>query len=432
MTLFTSTKRTQSPCSRYWRWTLSLLLTTFLASHLLAAEKAEEKASASEQFDASLIENETVTITLKSGVEYEDVEASRVTTHTKTGEPQRLIGTLKSGTRRTFNFGAIDQVTKEGEVVFKNTKSDSTKENPKSKKELDEEAAAKQHELWLARLQARGVKPWGDLSDEEHAEAIKIHKERYEKAAKLMPTLQMYETEHFLFCSNLHPEQVRVFVASLDRMYEWMQQTYGADPDKPVWRGKASVFAFAQKQEFVAFEKEFLDNPDTGFAQGLCHYDHNRNVCITCYTGDNPEYFAVLLVHETSHGFLYCYQTNIQVPSWVNEGMAEVIASKMVPTSGAVQRKEKRFFESMQSIPQPRLGESFFVVDQNIPADRYGGASSMTRFLIQTDQEKYVKFIKLMKEGMEWEEALLASYNANRDQLVSAYGRWIGLPHLLP
>lgn len=429
MSPFTSTKRTHSrPCFNAMPM-LGLLIMTWVASPLLAAE---EKATVSEKFDASLIENETVTITLKSGVKYEGVEVSRVTTHTKTGEPQRLIGTLKSGTRRTFTFASIDEVAKGEEIVFKNTNSGTTKEKPKSKKEIDEEEAAKQHELWLARLQARGVKPWGELTEEDHAKAIAVHKERYEEAAKLMPTLQLYETEHFLFCSNLHPEQVRIFVASLDRMYEWMQQTYGVDPEKSVWRGKASVFAFAQKQEFVAFEKEFLDNPDTGFAMGLCHNDWERNVCITCYTGTDPEYFGVLLVHETSHGFLHCFQTQARIPSWVNEGMAEVIASKMVPTSGAVQLKEKRFFESMRSIQQPRLGESFFVVDQNIPADRYGGASSMTRFLIQTDQEKYVKFIKLMKEGMEWEEALSTSYNANKDQLVNAYGRWIGLPHLLP
>lgn len=429
MTPFTSTKRTLHRPRFLKMRMIGVLLITILASPLLATE---EKATVNESFDASTIENETVTITLKSGVEYADVEVARVTTHTKTGAPQRLIGTLKSGTRRTFTFASIDEVTKGEEIVFKNTNSGAKKEKTKSKKEVDEEEAAKQHELWLARLQARGVKPWGELTEEDHAKAIAVHKERYEKAAKLMPSLQLYETEHFLFCSNLHPEQVRLFVASLDRMYEWMQQTYGVDPEKSVWRGKASVFAFAQKQEFVAFEKEFLDNPDTGFAMGLCHNDWERNVCITCYTGTDPEYFGVLLVHETSHGFLHCFQTQARIPSWVNEGMAEVIASKMVPTSGAVQLKEKRFFESMRSIQQPRLGESFFVVDQNIPADRYGGASSLTRFLIQTDQEKYVKFIKLMKEGMEWEEALSASYNANKDQLVSAYGRWLGLPHLLP
>ena len=81
---------------------------------------------------------------------------------------------------------------------------------------------------------------------------------------------------------------------------------------------------------------------------------------------------------------------------------------------------------------QPRLGKEFFVVDDNIPFDRYGGASSMTRFLLQSDQRNYVRFVDLLKEGMPWEEALAKSYHATKDQLVASYGRWLGVPNLLP
>lgn len=421
-----------SPRQPAWQVLVAAAMTLAITSRVDAKPQDQSDNAA----DVASLEGETVDVLLKSGVEYDSVEVDRVTTHTQTGEPLRLIGQVEGKQRRAFTFKTIDTVTHRGKVVFSHAAAgDSARakaDGQESKEGTAEDQAAKQHELWLARLRARGVKPWLPLTAEEHAAAIEAHKQRYQEVAKRLPTLQLYETKHFLFCSNLPPQQVRIFVESLDNMYRWMQHLYGVDPEQPVWRGKASVFAFARKEEFVAFEKEFMKKDSTGFAMGLCHHDWERNVCVACYTGDDPDYFATVLVHETSHGFIFCYQTRVQVPSWVNEGMAEVIASKMVPSSKGVQRKEELFIKSMMESPQPRLGESFFVTDQNIPADRYGSATSMTRFLIQNDQAKYVQFIRLLKEGMHWEEALQSSYRANKQQLVAAYGRWIGVPQLMP
>ena len=377
------------------------------------------------------IEGKKVSVVLQSGTTYDDFEVARVATSTGSGEPVRLLGTCDNGRRRTFKFDSINKITSSGETLFEAGEL-TAKAQPLSKEQAAEKQKQAEHEKWLARLRARGIKPFGPISDETHAAAIAKEKKRFEEVRALLPTMQMVETEHFLFCTNIPPQEVGVFVASLDRMYGWMQQAYGVDPEQSVWKGKAGVYAFQREAEFRAFEMQFMKNNASQGAQGLCHSDSDRNVCISCYQGQNAGYFGVVLVHETSHGFIACYQTPQRVPSWVNEGMAEVIASKMVPSSQGVQLKEKSFVKSMFEMPQPMLGEAFFAVDQNIPFDRYGAASSMARFMLEADQAKYVKFVQLLKEGEEWEEALQASYNASKQQLVSAYGQWIGIPHLMP
>lgn len=382
--------------------------------------------------DLVFLEGQTVAVELASGVVYNAVEVSRITTHSQTGVPQRLMGTTDAGRRRTFKFNSIRRITTGDQVLYEaEISGHPTTDQKLTKAERLARQQADERKQWLARLEARGIKPWSPLSEDDHAKAIEKHKQRYEEVARLLPTLQLYETDHFLFCSNIPPQQVHVFIASLDRMYAWMQHTYGVEPGKSVWRGKASVFAFASEAQFVGFERQFMKN-DPGGAMGLCHSDNKRNVCIAVYQGSDADYFGTVLVHETSHGFIHCYKTPVRVPSWVNEGMAEVIAAKMVPTSKGVQRKEEKFLTAMRSSPQPRLGEAFFAVDDNIPFDRYGGATSMTRFLIQTDQQKYVRYINLLKEGVPWEEAMQTSYNASKQQLVLAYGQWIGVPHLMP
>ncbi len=379
------------------------------------------------------LEGQTVTVELASGLVYDEVEVSRVATHSQTGAPQRLIGTTENGRRRTFKFESIAKILVGDQVAYEASAADHPSSQRRvTKTERLAKVEAEEHQKWLARLEARGIKPWSALSAAEHAEAINAHKARYQEVARLLPGFQLYETEHFLFCSNIPPHQVQVFIASLDRMYAWMQHTYGVDPGTSVWRGKASVFAFATKEQFAAFERQFMKNEPGGGTAGLCHTDHQRNVCIAVHQGTSADYFGTVLVHETSHGFIHCYKTPVRVPSWVNEGMAEVIASKMVPSSQGVQRKEQKFLEAMRASPQPQLGGDFFATDKNILFEHYGGATTMTRFLIQTSQEKYVRFINLLKEGMPWEDAMQASYNANRQQLVSAYGQWIGVPHLMP
>jgi len=409
---------------------LSLLLAAAVGTAQTSSAAAQED-SGSEALDTLL--GAHVTVHLRNGTTYTNAKVLRVRGSDDSEKPVKLRVQLSEGGGRTWSLTAIQSIELDGTIVFRND--DRPTESPTkrvSPEERGQQRAAEEHEKWLGRLAARDIEPWSKLTEAEHETAIKTHKERYEKVAALLPGLRLFETEHFLFCTNIDPQQVGGFIASLDRMYAWMQQTYGIAKSESVWRGKASIFAFARESEFVAFERQFMKNNVQPGTAGLCHFDGRRNVCIAVHQGTDVDYFGVVLVHETSHGFIHCYKTPVRVPSWVNEGMAEVIASLMVPTSKGVARKEKQFLKALQSVPAPRLGEEFFVVDKNIPFNRYGGASSMTRFLLQSNERSYVRFINLLKEGVPWEEALDKTYHATKEQLVASYGRWLGIPNLRP
>ena len=409
---------------------LVALFTLFVA-HPAATCFAQLSVSASSEELAEFVDQK-LSIELQNGMRYEDATPLRVLPDKKGEKPPKLRVKLDKGGSRTWSLAAIRKMTRDGKVVYENLTSGSFSEKQLSKRELAKQRAEQEHRKWLGRLTARGVKPWKKFTEAEHQAAIEKHKARYEAVAKLLPSLQLVETEHFLFCTNIPPQQVGGYVQSLDRMYQWMKQTYGMSEEDQVWRGKASVFAFVREEEFAAFERQFFQNQIQSGTAGLCHSDSRGNICISVHQGNSADYFGVVLVHETSHGFIHCYKTPVRVPSWVNEGMAEVIASLMVPSSKGVQRKEKKFLEALQSVPYPRLGEEFFVENDNIPFNRYGGATSMTRFLLQSSQANYVRFINLLKEGMPWEEALNQSYRANKEQLVTSYGRWLGVPNLQP
>jgi hypothetical protein len=244
----------------------------------------------------------------------------------------------------------------------------------------------------------------------------------------LLPSVQLYETKYFLFYSNIPPAQVVPYVRYLDAMYVMMARLFGIPEDHDVWLGrKAPVFAFLTQEQFLAFERRYFKTQPVG-AYGICHQSSTGHVVIACYRGEDPHDFGQMLVHETSHGFVFRYKSKANLPVWVDEGMAEYIGEKMVPTSDAVRNKEQA---AIAQLKQTRsLGGNFFETEADLSAWQYGVASSMNKFLITSGQDRYVAFIEGMKEGMDWQEALRHAYAASPQELLVLYGRAVGVPGL--
>ena len=111
-----------------------------------------------------------------------------------------------------------------------------------------------------------------------------------------------------------------------------------------------------------------------------------------------------------------------------DEGMADLIAAEMVPTSTVVKDRE---LKAIQWLAQQRsLGG--MLTAKRIEAKHYGVASNLNRFLLQANRAGYVHFIEALKEGMKWDEALRHAYGSSPEELLAHYGRWIGVPGLQP
>jgi hypothetical protein len=311
-----------------------------------------------------------------------------------------------------------------------------TPERKSSRETLQERRARQQAERekkqeevrqkWLARLEARGVEPWSAATDEEHEEALAKYKKMGEEVQALLPGVQLYETKYFLFYSNMPPDQVAPYIRYLDAMYVMMGSLFGVPEDQDVWVGrKAPVFAFLSQQQFLAFEQRYFQVAPAG-AYGICHQSPaTGEVVIACYRGDDPHDFGQMLVHETSHGFVFRYKTKANLPVWVDEGMAEYIGEKMVPTSDAVRNKEQAALVQLKQTR--RLGANFFDEDASLAGWQYGVATNMNKFLLARGQQRYVAFIEGMKEGMTWQESLREAYGATPEEFVLLYGAAIGV-----
>jgi hypothetical protein len=398
-----------------------------------SAKSAQAEMAEEDGFDDLV--GKSINILLEDDKLLEDVKLIRVARDTKTGQLKTLrVEGSEPNSAITLELSKLKEVTFEGEsielpeVVESSAKSGLPKTRNQLLSERRNKREAEEHKAWLARIKAKGIEPWPELTQEEHQAAIDASKAIVEQVKKAYQNIQLHETKQFLFCTNIPPEQCGPYVLSLDKMHDMMCQMYNIKKGTPVWKGKALVIAFLTQEEFMDFERKFMQTNLPSTVYGVCHQKPNGDVLMACFRGERMADFGQMLVHETSHGFIHRYKTPVVFPNWVNEGMADYIGVAMVPCKSM---RDGEKYAVLQMRLQRSMGGDFFT-RRNISSWQYGVASTLADYMIRTDKKAYVKFIEGMKEGLSWEESLMASYKATPQQLVSSYGQAIGVPDLKP
>jgi hypothetical protein len=279
-------------------------------------------------------------------------------------------------------------------------------------------------------LKKTGILLWPELTDEQQQAFVKKQKEHLEEVRKKVPAgaLQLYETNFFLFFSDIAPMYAKMYVPYLDAMYRDLCNAFGLDPKKNIFQGKCLVIAFAQEASFQQYETTFFKEAKPG-AQGLCHCNSNGEVIMACFAGRDTLYFASVMVHETSHGFMFRYLSNKHIPNWLNEGAAEWIAKHVVTRDQSIPRKIQKSIAQMRQTGS--MGGNFFSAE-HIEKWQYGLAAHLTEFLLQYNAKGYKRMIDDIKLGKTWQEALADAYRMTPEELARNYGIWIGLPMLAP
>jgi len=281
----------------------------------------------------------------------------------------------------------------------------------------------------LEGIQAREAKIRSDLEHAEQAarQAEETLKEFARKTGEEMNIrLQGFETDYFIFCTDLPPREAKNWAGLLDKMYDRLCDMFAIERGTNVWRGKCLVFTFSRAADYRRYELQ-MEQSDPGGTVGRCHGFGDGMVRIAFYRQEDEMVFAHVLVHEAVHAFLHRYRSHRFVPSWANEGLAEVIGEELVPQCDQVELKEQQAIKTMGNART--VGANFFDARQ-IDFWQYGVASSLTKFLIRENRKGYVAFINGIKDGLPVDEALDQKYGAGKDRIIPAFGRWHNIDNL--
>ncbi len=289
------------------------------------------------------------------------------------------------------------------------------------------ELYAKKIEESQQRMRQRGITWWPRLSAEEHAAEVEQLHQFVAAVRSAFPALKTTETHEFMVATDIPSHQIGPYVKSLDKMHDMLCDLYGIPRGEPLWKGKCLVIAFLSQEDFNAFEARFMKTDLRG-VHGVCHQRSDGRVVMACYRGDDKLTFAHMLVHETSHGFNHRWISPARLPSWLNEGIAEWIGTKIVPQSKQVPLKQAQAIAFMKA--NGTLGPNFFAggPDDKIDAIQYGMASLLVMFLEKRDRKKFAQFVRGIKEGLSVEASLREAYDESLEELVAKFGQFIRVP----
>ena len=281
------------------------------------------------------------------------------------------------------------------------------------------------------RLSQSGHALWEDSTDEERKASIAEERQLFQKTQELFPgrSFHFQETEFFLFLTDMPEEQISGYIANLDAMYHQLCIAFGVVPGKNIWKGKCPIIAFQDTESFRRFEVTLMKNTDPVGAQGLHHGWEDGRVVISVARGYDPAFFATVLVHETAHGFLHRFRSNVHIVPWLNEGIADWIAGVAVPASNVVGRRQSDGIAFMRSRGSM---DGFFNEGKSFNQTDYGIASSLTQFMLQSDPDLYRAFLTAIKEGYSIEDSIRLVYDCTPMDLVRGFGESIGVPELHP
>jgi hypothetical protein len=229
--------------------------------------------------------------------------------------------------------------------------------------------------------------------------------------------LDVYESPRFIVCTDMLGEDVARWGEKLTEAYRTVAELLGADPDGNVFRGKCLIFVFQDRQDYIRFQLELHDTEafDSG---GLCHGYGNGFVHIACHRRLSERETTHVIVHEFVHGFVHRYRSPEHVPDWVNEGLAEYIAHRVEPPSGAGLYGRA----ALRLQGERGLGEGFFA-EEGLQAWQYDIAGALTQYLLERSADRYPVLMNGIKDGDGWAEALDAAYRMDERRLVLRFKR---------
>jgi len=246
------------------------------------------------------------------------------------------------------------------------------------------------------------------------------------KAKTFAPALHLVESEHFRIFSAWPASRDGGLASVAEKMYRACCQQFEIDPKENIFAGKCPIYVFWEKKQFEEFS-EAIGNSGHVKAAGYAGAGGGGFVYIVMNANRNYAPFCEILVHEGTHAFINRYTAMAHVPTWVHEGMADLVVSTVLTRSWAARKHRAAAMRAMRQNADIRH------IFRTVRLDDYdyGLAQSLVRFMIIKDRRAFANFIELLKKRKSETEALQEAFGWTHDELVknwkaavpSMYGR---------
>jgi hypothetical protein len=272
------------------------------------------------------------------------------------------------------------------------------------------------------------VRKYIPATPQEHEQAIAMARRRAEEVQKqLNIQLAELQTDHFILFTDWDRREHKFLRENLEGAYALVSQQFDLSPKDNLFVGKLPVFMFARHADFLRFAREVDRFEATDQVQGYYRSTSRGfgHMAMTKpdarLTGNDlrkaEQQWAYVLTHEFVHAFVARYRTNANVPRWLNEGIAELIAQSRFKRPG-VRTWARRMAGSNADLM--RLFDDEFMPG----GEHYPVMMTLVEMLVQEDRQKFIAFFNACKDNEEPEEALKRLFGVDYDGLLRSWRRY--------
>ena len=255
--------------------------------------------------------------------------------------------------------------------------------------------------------------------------------DQYKKdAAQVAEHLHLHfeamETDHFLIFTDWDPREYHFLKENVEAAYTAVCHQFDASPNENVFIGKLPIYMFSSHPDFEKFSAEIDHIKLSKMVAGYYSGDSSGVGHMAMWKPDveaaggnvhlAERQWAYVLTHEFTHAYVAHYRTNVFLPRWLSEGVAEVVANRQFPKAN-IYDYVHRLAASGYKIE--RLFEHKDLA--SFTANDYPIAQTIVEALVHDDPRVFLKYFNDNKDGMDPDDALKKEYHTDSDGLQKAW-----------
>ncbi len=260
---------------------------------------------------------------------------------------------------------------------------------------------------------------------QQQAAIAAARKQAVQIARELHLRLREVQTDHCLIFTDWDPRETDFLRDNLEGAYAAVSRQFNLSPRQNIFLGKLPVYMLARQADFLKFSQKVdhykANDRVAGYYWGRTDGIGHLVMWKPKVEGNNLDQarrdWAYVLAHEFTHAFIARYRTNELVPSWLNEGLAEVVASSEFPRPEAIEQARA------MAGAHRSIAEIFQLEHPDAPW--YPVMQTLVQTLMARNHQAFLAMFDDVKKGMAVDKALQQRYGWSEADLERAWRRYV-------
>jgi len=242
-------------------------------------------------------------------------------------------------------------------------------------------------------------------------------------AVKVGAKLLLIEDDTLRLATDLPHKQAHEFFKLACDVRSGFRKLLRVLEKEALWRGRCTVYLFKDRETYVKFALDVDGLPEMARTGAYTRPTRNNPLVVITRDplGDDEVYRAAL--HELAHVHLELYRSDVEMPAWLSEGMAQRFEFRYKPRESRGGESRKLVKTAFSAEVRPKLED---VIWRRLdPADEVGYAMawSVTSYLAQ--QHNLKSLVDLLKDGAPQQEAFEKVFGAPLGKLEEGWWRYV-------